>query len=220
MYQPFGQSARSPPPLRHPIPTHPKMRMPEPPSTPGYSSGPDSMSSQQNSAVPGATPRGAYAGASGATGSAATGVRAKVSQVHSGYERISSPSFPNSMDPYSYGPQHRAGPQNPGMQSMGAYANAGPGQEYSNNSGIPSGYASPGVPPGYGGSMPAPSGTPGTRANPMAAGGPQWSSFGADGMPSLGGNGMMNDATTQMGVQFGRHVAQVGGEYMQRNVRV
>lgn len=29
----------------------------------------------------------------------------------------------------------------------------------------------------------------------------------------------MNDATTQMGMQFGRHVAAVGGEYVQRNFR-
>ncbi|PWN47107.1 YIF1-domain-containing protein [Violaceomyces palustris] len=33
----------------------------------------------------------------------------------------------------------------------------------------------------------------------------------------LGSQGMINDATAQMGVQFGRHVAQVGGEYVERN---
>lgn len=35
----------------------------------------------------------------------------------------------------------------------------------------------------------------------------------------FGASDMMNDATAQMGMQFGRHVAQVGGEYMQRNFR-
>lgn len=38
-------------------------------------------------------------------------------------------------------------------------------------------------------------------------------------IPGFGASDMMNDATAQMGMQFGRHVAQVGGEYMQRNFR-
>lgn len=47
-----------------------------------------------------------------------------------------------------------------------------------------------------------------------------WESFSsAAGIPNFGSGNMMNDATTQMGMQFGRHVAQVGGEYMQRNFR-
>lgn len=47
-----------------------------------------------------------------------------------------------------------------------------------------------------------------------------WDSFShAAGIPAFGSSNMMNDATTQMGMQLGRHVAQVGGEYMQRNFR-
>ncbi|KAK0562372.1 Protein transport protein yif1 [Tilletia horrida] len=35
--------------------------------------------------------------------------------------------------------------------------------------------------------------------------------------PGFGANNVMNDATAQMGMQFGRHVAQVGGEYVEKN---
>lgn len=47
-----------------------------------------------------------------------------------------------------------------------------------------------------------------------------WESFaGGTGMPSFQAGNMMNDATAQMGMQFGRHVAQVGGAYVQKNFR-
>lgn len=39
-----------------------------------------------------------------------------------------------------------------------------------------------------------------------------WPGFGSS------GNNVMNDATAQMGVQFGKQMAQVGGDYVNRNV--
>lgn len=42
-----------------------------------------------------------------------------------------------------------------------------------------------------------------------------WGGFG--GFSGAGGVPIMNDATAQMGVQFGQHMAAVGGEYVQKN---
>ncbi|KAL4402347.1 Protein transport protein Yif1 [Malassezia pachydermatis] len=57
-----------------------------------------------------------------------------------------------------------------------------------------------------------------TNEQPADAAGTAWDSFAS--ATGFGGTGtMMNDATTQMGMQFGRHVAAVGGEYVQRNFR-
>ena len=206
MYQPqSGPSARSPPPLHHPVPKHPKVSVPEPPVTPGYAPGARSSAGPYAGGNP-----AAYAGGSGAA------PRASVSQMNPGYQRINSPTYTSAADPYGYGADASArSAPGVGMQSMGSMY-AAQGGAY--DGAAAAGYASPGFPPGYGAAseMASPNGLP--HMGSRGAGAGSESQWGAGGMPFASG-GMMNDATAQMGVQFGRHVAQVGGEYMQRNVR-
>lgn len=56
---------------------------------------------------------------------------------------------------------------------------------------------------------------------PYGAGGNNgYAGQGMGGWPPQFGAGMMNDATAQMGVQFGKSAVQAGQEYMNRNVRI
>ena len=158
---------RSPPPLQHPIPTHPRVPVPEPMS-------PDTAESPYAPQAP----------------------AAQAADMGSGYQRICSPSFPNTSDPYAYSNQRYA------PNAAGSQAYAAQGQW---NAGAP-GAGDPYVPQAYS--------SLGATAEAVHNSGsePAW------GFDAPFGGGMMNDATTQMGMQFGRHVAQVGGEYVQKNL--
>lgn len=152
---------RSPPPLQHPIPTHPRVPVPEP-----------ATFEPEVAYAPPPAPAAAPAGRPG------------------DYQRICSPSFPNTSDPYAYASQ--------GQTDSQRYAPQAQAQQW------------------FGGSDPyMPQGYPSIDASMQAARSsePTW------GMETPFDSTMMNDATTQMGMQFGRHVAQVGGEYVQRNLR-
>uniref|UniRef100_V5EUC8 Protein YIF1 n=1 Tax=Kalmanozyma brasiliensis (strain GHG001) TaxID=1365824 RepID=V5EUC8_KALBG len=110
-------------------------------------------------------------------------------------------------DPHVSTANRRGGPAaNVQASSTGGYQRfasppiqSPPGQPYSGSS-----YAQPGAGPNqsyFGG------GAPGQQQG--------WGAFG--GFGAQGGPPIMNDATAQMGVQFGQHMAAVGGEYVQKN---
>lgn len=207
-----ARPARPPPPLQHPIPTHPKAQVPEL-SMQNTFHGEDA--STYAPPQPNYTPQ----------------ARAPPKKRES-YTRISSPRGGTPVHAPGYAPQQRP---NPGFaphvrpptantpqqrQVPNAYA---PPRANSNASVVPNmnTYQSTAAPYFEGASTPdtypnvppyaAPLQDPYTRDD-------AWN-LGGQSMPALGG-GMMNDATAQMGMQFGRHVAQVGGEYMQKNVRI
>ncbi|SNX86214.1 related to YIF1 - protein required for the fusion of COPII transport vesicles with the Golgi [Melanopsichium pennsylvanicum] len=157
MYQPQdGYSSRSPPPLHHPVPTHPPFKVPDPPISPNPVPGQASVTDPH---VSSANRRGGPAAnlQAGAQG---------------GYQRFASPPIQS--------PPNQSYISNPvyGQPAQGYFPNAaaaGGGAQQQGWGGFP----------GFGGSQ----------------GGPQ----------------IMNDATAQMGVQFGQHMAAVGGEYVQKN---
>ncbi|PWY98751.1 YIF1-domain-containing protein [Testicularia cyperi] len=173
MYQQQGYPSRSPPPLQHPIPTHPPFKVPDPPVSPNPHPTHASV----------ADPHMSTANRRGAAGSSANAGTVPAVQGGGGYQRFSSPPI-----------------QNPAAQAYGSYmpqqqtTGSAPNSFYSNQLG------------GQMGGGPAP--------GSQQQGGGAWGGF-----PGFGGGGgpMMNDATAQMGVQFGQHMAQVGGEYVQKN---
>ncbi|KAN0061707.1 Protein transport protein yif1 [Thecaphora frezii] len=174
MYQ-SGYPSRSPPPLQHPIPTHPPFQVPDPPVSPhpGPRNSTSSSTADSTTADPNlsaARPRGSVSSSS---------------YVQGGYQRFSSPPI-HSQQANAYAPSFG--------QGAAAYSVPQPGPNF---------YAS--SQQGVGGQMgPAAAGAPGVQG---------WGAF-----PGLGASGgVMNDATAQMGVQFGQHMAQVGGEYVQKN---
>lgn len=64
------------------------------------------------------------------------------------------------------------------------------------------------------------SGNMGGQDSNQPGGGAQGGGGGGGGfnIPWSGTGNVMNDATAQMGVQFGKQMAQVGGDYVNRNV--
>lgn len=206
-----ARPARPPPPLQHPIPTHPKVQVPESPLRSDFA--------QEDNA---------YAPAAHYTPQARPQARPPPKK-RDAYTRISSPRSGTPVGQNAYAPQPR-GTYTPQQRPRPPAAQA-PAR------GTPAAYAPPSrsnsaasVVPNMNMYQPAsmPFADAGTtdaypNAPPYAATPPQgepWN-WGGGAQPNLGslGGGMMNDATAQMGMQFGRHVAQVGGEYMQRNVR-
>lgn len=204
-----GFAARSPPPLQHPIPTHPKVPVPGSPVRADYAH------DEQNPYTPQA--QNHYA----------PQTRAPPAK-RGGYQRISSPRGTTPVNAYApqqrnqYTPQNRGGatPQHRAAATAAASAYAPPQPSRSNSTAsvVPNMnmYQSTTAPYFDGASTP--------DAYPNAYATPQQDyakddAWGFGGQAPLGG-GMMNDATAQMGMQFGRHVAQVGGEYMQKNVRI
>ena len=167
MYQQQGYPSRSPPPLQHPIPTHPPFQVPDPPVSPNP--GPR-QSGDTDPHVSSARSRSA----------------ASSSFVQGGYQRFSSPPI-----------------QSTGSQPGGAYA---PSFGQSTDAYAPSQQS------GAGNFYSGPASGAGAQSGQSQQA--NWGGFPGFG---AGGSGMMNDATAQMGVQFGQHVAQVGGEYVQRN---
>ncbi|KAK0520750.1 Protein transport protein yif1 [Tilletia horrida] len=184
MYQSGGAySSRSPPPLQHPIPTHPPFQVPDPPATPSLpgSGGPSSTASppHTHANIRGTDPHLSQA-------RSRTGAGDHGGMASAGYMRFASPPPAQSQQ------QH---------QHFGAYG-PGPDAYYSQHGG-------PGGAAGAGAS--------GANAGPPGSGlAPALGNLGIP-FPGFGANNVMNDATAQMGMQFGRHVAQVGGEYVERN---
>ncbi|KAE8223892.1 hypothetical protein CF319_g3149 [Tilletia indica] len=193
MYQSGGAySSRSPPPLQHPIPTHPPFQVPDPPATPSLpgSGGPGSAASppHAHANIRGADPHMSSARARGGGGGPGVGsgiMGGAGGAADSGYMRFSSPP-----------PQQQQHQQQQQQQHFGAYG-PGPDAYYSQHSGV--------------------GGVPGQTAGPPGSGlAPALGNLGIP-FPGFGANNVMNDATAQMGMQFGRHVAAVGGEYVERN---
>ncbi|WFD27684.1 Protein transport protein yif1 [Malassezia nana] len=213
---PHGPSARSQaPPLQRPVPTHarppvgtPQRTMSSDPSQPAARGGRPPM-------------RGTMARPPARGGAARGGMGARPvarAPPASEYQRIRSPPPVSTPSPMSssthldmgatYTPPpsvpHRAGSAASLPQSMDTYQSASAWMDDT--------YVQQNLPytpqqDMYGGYVPE---SPARDASP-------WDSFaGATGFQT--GN-MMNDATAQMGMQFGRHVAQVGGAYVQKNFR-
>lgn len=124
-----------------------------------------------------------------------------------GYQRMSSPRphTPGTQPRGAYTPQQRAA----------TYATRG-SRSNSTASVVPNSnmYQSASA-PYYEEGVSTPDVYPNTEYVPTPPADDGWGFGTQDGM----GAGMINDATTQMGMQFGRHVAAVGGEYVQKNVR-
>ncbi|WFD30692.1 Protein transport protein yif1 [Malassezia sp. CBS 17886] len=216
-------AARSPPPLQHPIPTHPKVSVPEPPPAPAPVPGGARVRPARQPVPPHAAQR--YPRPSGAPAT---------SRVSQGYQRISSPKPPppsgvSPMDTYGYAPPQRRGappslgavPRAPAASGVHPAANASASAVDPTYAAVDPTYAAmdstyfDGGAPGAGVYAP-----PQQNMYPTGdATDDAWSDAGGTGAMPAFGAGVMNEATTQMGMQFGRHVAQVGGEYMQKNIR-
>jgi len=203
-------AARSPPPLQHPRPQHPPSHIPsQSPPPDAYSYGGSSSTEYQRFSSPPVQP-----------------AHAQQHQQHQGQR----------LHPTSYGAkaaqqqQHAYG-RGPATPDAYIPANAPYGaaqQQY----GVPGAQQQqPGVAWMGGGADSAPSGPVGGGvgggAAPAVARGPaQQQQQGAppSGWPGMGGagaaggmNGMMNDATAQMGVQFGKHALTAGQAYLDKN---
>ncbi|CBQ68907.1 conserved hypothetical protein [Sporisorium reilianum SRZ2] len=164
MYQPQGDyPSRSPPPLQHPIPTHPPFKVPDPPISPNP--------------APQATVTDPHVSTANRRGGAAANLQASAG---GGYQRFASPPI-QSPPTQPYGGGASLGYGQPG---------AGAGQSYFSGGGAAGGQQQQQQQQGWGG----------------------FAGFGGAGAPPI-----MNDATAQMGVQFGQHMAAVGGEYVQKN---
>ncbi|GAA5836798.1 hypothetical protein JCM9279_007665 [Rhodotorula babjevae] len=201
-------AARSPPPLQHPRPQHPPSHIPsQSPPPDAYSYGGSSSTEYQRFSSPPVQPAHAQQHQQHQAQRlhpTSYGAKAAQQQQHA-YGR--GPATPDAYIPanaaYS-APQQQYGvpgaqQQQPGVAWMGGGADSGPGG------------------PGGGGA--------GGGAAPAASrGAAQQQQQGAppSGWPGMGGaaggmNGMMNDATAQMGVQFGKHALTAGQAYLDKN---
>ncbi|WFC97389.1 Protein transport protein yif1 [Malassezia yamatoensis] len=246
-----ARPARPPPPLQHPIPTHPRFQVPESPTGNEFSNdssnpyAPSQNASQYKTSSNGA----AGHGQNHATGAS----HARPPKKRETYTRISSPrntGTPVNSSSTSYGAQSQTQTYRPQPTRASTQNHANPTPRGSSNLYAPpvrSNSAASVVPNmnmyqpattpmfddnhaqnAYANASPYNVSTP--SSDPYARNQDPWATHGIQhdsqqtnpqAMPnfsSLGG-GVMNDATTQMGMQFGRHVAQVGGEYVQRNFR-
>ncbi|PWO00926.1 YIF1-domain-containing protein [Tilletiopsis washingtonensis] len=164
--QPRGQqrqfSSRSPPPLQHPVPTHPPFQVPDPPVTPGP----------------------APHGAASSSGGSSSG----------GYARYASP--PPAQPQHA---QHMPPHQQYAQPQQQHYDYSAPHQAHAQ------------MHHGQQGQQPAFPAFP-----TFAAFGP-----GPQGQGQQGQQGMqmpmLNDATAQMGMQFGKQMGAAGQEYVRRN---
>ncbi|KDN52567.1 YIF1-domain-containing protein [Tilletiaria anomala UBC 951] len=166
-------SSRSPPPLRHPVPTHPPLKVPDPPITPTPSNGAPLSTSPTDPHTSSARPR-----AHGSTDNALGG---------DGYVRYSSPPI-NQANPYG-GPGTAAASSFGGSMQQGMFYQGGDGRGAAPSGSMQVGGGVSGAGP-YGGWV--------------GAGGPM--------------GGIMNDATAQMGMQFGAQIAAAGGDYVEKNI--
>lgn len=207
--------ARSPPPLQHPIPTHPRPRAPDAAGPPGTRRPAPRGGAMRGSAMRGGLPgaqrppvrppgtrvpppgaRQPMGGMRSHTAAAAGTVPRSTFSGSSGYQRISSPSTPINM--YGGAGTSEKRPSIDHAASPNSWYDGADASAYATTDALQQSYTPP-------------------QAAPSEAPSGDWAGFAtAGGIPGLGG-GVMNDATTQMGMQFGRHVAQVGGEYMQKN---
>ncbi|KPV72507.1 uncharacterized protein RHOBADRAFT_46549 [Rhodotorula graminis WP1] len=213
-------AARSPPPLQHPRPQHPPSHIPsQSPPPDAYSYGGSSSTEYQRFSSPPVQPHAQQphlqhqaAGAQRlhptASYGGGGGAKAAQQQQHAYGRGGAGPATPDAYIPanaaYGAAPQQQYGvPSAQGVAWMGGGADSGPSGP------VGGGGAAPASSRGGGGGGPAqqqqqqgapPSGWPGMGG---AAGG--------------GMNGMMNDATAQMGVQFGKHALTAGQAYLDKN---
>lgn len=232
-----ARPARPPPPLQHPIPTHPRFQVPESPVRSDFSADDGAAYAPASHYTPQA---GAAAASTQHAYAPAPAAQRAPPKKRETYTRISSPrgSTPvaghaaQQRTAHPGAPQPRPRSHASPAQARSAHPYAPPSRSNSAASVVPNMHMyQPASVPGVDGTA-GPDNYPHTPTyaaatpphDPYARSADAWG-FGAQptgtpgpNMPSLGA-GMMNDATAQMGMQFGRHVAQVGGEYMQRNVR-
>ncbi|PKI84444.1 hypothetical protein MVES_001494 [Malassezia vespertilionis] len=199
------RNPRSPPPLQHPVPTHPQRTGTESPlgtQFPRDESNPYGPPQPVQPVQSRQPVRGTPV----------------VNKIEHGYQRISSPG-PPMPDAYNAAPQQRSNSSlsNPyGMSRTSSVASTAPNPGvYQPATAWYDGTSTPNAYPNVPYPMPPPTDS--------YAGEDTWNYDGtqntqSSAIPSFSAGGMMNDATAQMGMQFGRHVAQVGGEYMQKNL--
>lgn len=203
MYSPPKQSSRSPPPLQHPIPTHPPRHVPDPPVTPtptGAASGAtDGHQSSARSRAGGSGGGGGGVGYGQQGGGSGSRLGAVPTGATAQYARYSSPptSQPSDQNYDAYGAPQPAG------HSFGSAISGDMGSAYGGASNS-YGAGSQGGNNFYGG----------PRGGPPQAGP---SSFGNQFGNFLGGDPNVN-MTAQMGMHFGQQMASVGGDYVQKNV--
>ncbi|GAA5874243.1 hypothetical protein JCM1840_000613 [Sporobolomyces johnsonii] len=194
----YGHSARSPPPLQHPRPQHP------PSQIPSTSPPPDAWGSRASSSE---YQRFASPPVQGSASGSQLHTPHTLHAAHA-YAR-SGPATPDAYIPAGYG-----GPQG-GSQFLGGGSAAQPGVAW-----MASGAdAGPTGPMGGGpstGAAAAAGGVPPAAANDGAFWGAAPNGMGAFGQ-AMGMGGMMNDATAQMGMQFGSHALSAGQAYLDKN---
>ncbi|KAI3618462.1 hypothetical protein CBS9595_002825 [Malassezia furfur] len=219
-----ARPARPPPPLQHPIPTHPRFQVPESPVRSDFSAddnaayAPASHYTPQNAAA--ASTQHAYAPAAAAQ-RAPPKKRETYTRIssprgttpvagHAAQQRTAHPAASQPRPPAHASPaQARGGPYAPPSRSNSA-ASVVPNMHMYQPASVPSmdgTAAHDNYPhtPTYAAATPP--------HDPYARSADAWG-FGAQPTGTLGpnmaslGGGMMNDATAQMGMQFGRHVAQ------------
>ncbi|PWN17828.1 YIF1-domain-containing protein [Microstroma glucosiphilum] len=201
MYSPPHHSTRSPPPLQHPIPTHPPRQVPDPPGTPtpsaAVSGSADTHMSSVRSRAGGAAPTGQVS----STMSAGTSSSGSCTSGQAPYARYSSPPIqPQQPDTGSMAMGGGGGGMGYG-QSFGSAMNDH--SAYGQQQHQQSGYGNPQQSSYY-------------SQQAGGAGQQQQSQFGgfANFLPSDPNVNM----TAQMGMHFGQQMASVGGEYMQKNI--
>ncbi|GAA5825061.1 hypothetical protein JCM3770_004517, partial [Rhodotorula araucariae] len=190
--------ARSPPPLQHPRPQHPPSHIPsQSPPPDAYSFG--STSEYQRFSSPPTHVHG----------------QSQAQQLHSNLQHAATqhaytragPATPDAYIPAGAGAAGPYGAQQaygvPPVAWMGGGADSGPGGPVGAGAGTGAGPMGPQ--------------RAGAGAGPQTRGPqPGWPGLGAGG--AMGGmNGMMNDATAQMGVQFGKHAFTAGQAYLDKN---
>lgn len=189
----YGQSARSPPPLQHPRPQHPVRQIPSasPPPPDNW----NSTSEYQRFASPPVN----YHPAASAT-------QLHPSQVPYGYSQRGAAG--GGATPDAYIPQH---PQHAYNSNPSSSSNSSANVQWMS----PDHQSSYGAPP----AMPrAPGGHPSSQQPHQAQSQPEIPSNGFAGFgQSMGMGSMMNDATAQMGMQFGSHALSAGQAYLDKN---
>ncbi|GAA5913682.1 hypothetical protein JCM8208_005900 [Rhodotorula glutinis] len=200
-------AARSPPPLQHPRPQHPPSHIPsQSPPPDAYSYGGSSSTEYQRFSSPPVQPHAQQQQYPGQRlhPTASYGQSAKAQHAYGRGGGAAGPATPDAYIPASAGygaaPQQQQQygvPSAQGVAWMGGGADSGP-------SGPVGG--------GGGGAAPASRGGPAQQQGAPPSGWPGMGGGAAGGM-----NGMMNDATAQMGVQFGKHALTAGQAYLDKN---
>lgn len=210
----YGHSARSPPPLQHPRPQHPPSHIPSasPPPESWNSSRGSTSSEYQRFASPPVFQQPQHVSGSQLHPSQA-GFQQSTGQSYGqrGIGQSITPDayIPQQQQPYGSNSQFIGGGQQHGnVQWMGDQTQSNSARSQPNrNQPHP---ASNGF---YGGQPQTASSSSGGGQGSQGGGPSGIAGFGQ----SMGMGGMMNDATAQMGMQFGSHAFSAGQAYLDKN---